>query len=128
MGRRLFHWSGLCVAAGMAFWLQPAEAGEQKTEVGGQRTEMRAVRPLASNATFSPTTVFAAKATVTTNTPAGQAEAMAARKEKSAESQPASRPEHKTIKLFRFTTSKLGDFSVQPVVGGVKVAQLSFGF
>jgi hypothetical protein len=119
------------MAAGMAFYQQPAEAGEQKLAAanlsfGG--AEVRAVRPLASNTTFSPTTVFAAKATVSANRSPGQTEALAARKEKTAESQPASRPERKTITLFRFTTSKLGEVSVQPVVGGVNGAQLSVGF
>jgi hypothetical protein len=112
----------------MACSLQPAEAGEQKTEVRGQRAEMRAVRPLASNPTFSPTTVFAAKATMSENTAPGRTEALAPRREKTGESEPPSRPEHKTIKLFRFTTSKLGEVSVQPVVGGVNGAQLSIGF
>ena len=38
-----------------------------------------------------------------------------------------SRPERKTITLFRFD-SKVGSVAVQPVVGGVNGAQFSVGF
>ena len=47
--------------------------------------------------------------------------------EEKEESAPARRPERKKLTLFRFE-SKLGDISVQPVMGSVNGAQFSLGF
>jgi len=51
----------------------------------------------------------------------------ATRKDEPKESSQAAHPQHKTLTFFRLNP-KLGDISVQPVVGGVNGAQLSIGF
>jgi hypothetical protein len=124
MGRRLLHWSGLGVAAGIFFLQQSAHAGERKPEVKSQK--FATANPSGhgsqvSAAAFFPKGVSFAKATVTTDKTAGRREEIKA-------AEPGSRPERKAITFFRFTSPKLGEISVQPVVGGVNGAQLSIGF
>ena len=127
MGQRFLQWSALCVAVGVAFLQQSAEAGEPRAEVGSLKSAVG--RPAFATATAFRGIAFAKTYTVATpwrDTTTGQP--AAGRKEERGESEPASRPQHKTITFFRFTTSKLGEVSVQPVVGGVNGAQLSIGF
>src|SRR4051812_45877396 len=127
MRQKFLQWSGLCVAMGVAFLQQSAEAGERRAEVGSLKSA--GGRPALATATASRGMAFAKTYTVATPWRDGTTGQPAAEgKQERGESEPASRPHHKTITFFRFTTSKLGEVSVQPVVGGVNGAQLSIGF
>jgi hypothetical protein len=117
MGREFVQRSVLCVVAGLVFLQEPAEAGERRAEAKEQKFAK-------ANPTFGGLVI----ARAVFLKPAGQTPAMAGRKEEPRVSEPTARPERKTITLFRFTTRKLGEVSVQPVVGGVNGAQLSIGF
>jgi hypothetical protein len=116
MRRRLFQWPGFAVAIGLAF-LPTAHAGDRKSEITSHKAEVG--RPAFAMVTaFSGHAFSAATATQVTST---------TRKDEPKESGQAARPQHKTITFFRLNP-KLGDVSVQPVVGGVNGAQLSIGF
>ena len=117
MGRRLFQWSALGVVTGVVFLLQPAAAGERR-----EKAEIRAVKSESRDSAFFAKAVFSARTAVTADTTA------AGRKAEPRTSAEPSRPEHKPLTFFRFRTEKLGEVSVQPVVGGVNGAQLSIGF
>jgi hypothetical protein len=108
MGRRFISWSWVFFAAGVAFLPQPGEAGERRAAVA---------HPVFATATAFTTPAFASAASRPVP-PVGSAK-VAPR---------VSEPERKTITLLRFTSRKLGEISVQPVVGGVNGAQLSIGF
>jgi len=106
-----------CVVAGVAFLQEPAEAGERRTEIREQKFAM--ANPFFGGS-VSTSAVFLK--------PIGQTPAVTGRKEEPRASEPTARPERRTITLFHFSTRKLGEVSVQPVVGGVNGAQLSIGF
>jgi hypothetical protein len=138
MRGNFISWLVLWVAAGLA--LQPAKAGGRKdaaTDRAGAATHHLIVatqaRSLGDNheaitmklqgrgdLPFSPITPFESRSA----RPDDQA---VTRERDQKEKGSAPRPERKTITLIRFD-SKLGNVSVQPVVGGVNGAQLSVGF
>jgi hypothetical protein len=115
MERRFFQWSIASVAIGLAF-LPSAHAGERKSDVA---------RPA-----FAIVTAFSApnmaKAAVFTSHKTDSAN-VTTRRDEPRDSGQSARPQHKTLTFFRLNP-KLGDVSVQPVVGGVNGAQLSIGF
>jgi hypothetical protein len=104
-----------------------------KVSVSARTAELRSgaqtARGLQSNAageySFSPVSPLAHKSEVG-NEPSARVTYVAAQTK---EAGPATAPsERKTITFFRFSNSKLGEVSVQPVVGGVNGAQLAVGF
>jgi len=122
----------LCLALGMAFLAVRAEAGDRRSDAGGQKAEMAVARrsvaelnagahaahsanhggPEVASLTF-------AKTTATTAAPA-----QTAKEPERNEGQ----GQRKTITFFRFNNSRVREVSVQPVVGRVNGAQLSIGF
>jgi hypothetical protein len=143
MGRNFIRWWGVLAAAGMA--VQPAEAGDRKTAPVPVAATHHAGGSVHS-------VVFAAQARASADNPAARSMNVAGRgdlpfgsvspfearlsragdrvsatEEARNESGPARRRERSSITFFRFG-SKLGEVSVQPVVGGVNGAQLSLGF
>jgi hypothetical protein len=141
MVRRLVCWLG--VALGVMFLPVRSEAGEQRSQVsshkfatgnafggsqiGTARRTVGEVNAGAHAAQFANhraelATLTFAKATATSTTES-RAQTV---KEQERNEAPGKR---QTITFFRFSTSKLGEVSVQPVVGGgVNGAQLSIGF
>jgi hypothetical protein len=136
--------AGLGVAAGLA--LQSAQAGERKPatgeahhlgaavhslrpevggrkpEVGGRRTEVGVGNMGHGEFSFIPVTPL--KSEVGSPATAGKLRSEV----RSANRGPSTPPqERKSVTFFRLDP-KLGDVSVQPVVGGVNGAQLSVGF
>jgi hypothetical protein len=112
------------VAMGLVFLQQPAEAGERKAEVRSERSATgpmlaKATAPHGDHAATGGRTVF-----VQTSVVVPQSRVYSP----TTEPEPGSQPKRKPITFFRFRNSKLGEVSVQPVVGGVNGAQLSFGF
>lgn len=145
MGRIFMGWSGLCVAAGLA--LQPAHASDRKTasvRAGGKsirafafpaqaRSSLRADVPqtLRSGVT-SRRGVGANEFSFSAVNPLESRLSRSADKtptngDEQIEKAPTPPSERKTVRFFRLDP-KLGDISVQPVVGGVNGAQLSMGF
>src|SRR4051812_32593143 len=143
MGRNFIRWWGVLAAAGMA--VQPAQAGDRKpAAVPGTLTHH------AGGSVHS--VVFAAQARGQADNPAGRSMKVLGRgdlpfvsvspfetrltrvgdrvsgsDQAQNESGPARRHERSSVTFFRFG-SKLGEVSVQPVVGGVNGAQFSLGF
>jgi len=117
MGRGFVQRLVFCVAAGVVFVQARAEAGERRAEVREQKFAM--ANPFFGGSVTT-SAVFVKSA--------GQTPAVTGRKEEPRALESTARPERKTITLFRFSTRKLGEVSVQPVVGGVNGAQLSIGF
>jgi hypothetical protein len=115
MRRRLFQWPGFGLAIGLAL-LPTARAGDRKSEITSHKAEVG--RPA-----FAMVSAFSGHAF----TAVTAAQATSTRKDEPKESGQAAHPQHKTITFFRLNP-KLGDVSVQPVVGGVNGAQLSIGF
>jgi hypothetical protein len=141
MARRLVCWLG--VALGVMFLPVRIEAGEQRSQVsshkfatgntfGGSQignarrsvvevnTGPRAAQSTSHKAEVATLTFAKTTATSATVSPGHTA------KETERNEAPGKR---QTITFFRFSNSKLGEVSVQPVVGGgVNGAQLSIGF
>jgi hypothetical protein len=140
MGRRFVCWLGVALA--MAFLPGQATAGErrfatanpsfggseiggQKAEVGGPKSAVHAAQPV-TFATANPSHGGPEVATLTfAKTTAPPSTRGQTAKEPAGNEGPGKR---KTITLFRFSNSKVGEVSVQPVVGRVNGAQLSIGF
>jgi len=168
MGRRFLQWSGLGVAAALAFGPQPATAGERETAAvqihhrgpsvqsvalvnrsedrglrieNGGRFQSREVKVESRTAAGGQRTEVERRRTEVGvgNTGHGEfsfvpvtplrPEVRDHRTEVGTSKQgPSTSPrERKSITFFRLDP-KLGDVSVQPVVGGVNGAQLSVGF
>lgn len=106
MGRRFVCWLGVAVA--MAFLPGQAGAGERRFATANPSHG----GPEVATLTFAKTTAPPSTRGQTAKEPAGN-------------EGPGKR---KTITLFRFSNSKVGEVSVQPVVGRVNGAQLSIGF
>jgi hypothetical protein len=142
MARRLVCWLG--VALGVAFLPAPTDAGEQRLPVSSHKLAManpslggsqignarRSVVEVnagarATNFTIHRAEVASLTFAKTTATPTTDPHAQTA-KEQERNDTPGKR---QTITFLRFTNSKLGEVSVQPVIGGgVNGAQLSIGF
>jgi hypothetical protein len=139
MRRNFMSWSGLWVAVGLA--LQPAQADDRKPAAarhaaGSGHSFAFAVQARSAgddrggrsmmkvqgrgDLPFFPVSPFESRL------PRSGDRASTSGDEKK-DKEPTSRPERKSITFFRFG-SKLGDVSVQPVIGGVNGAQLSVGF
>jgi hypothetical protein len=144
MGRNFISWVGLGVAMGLA--LQPAHAGDRKS--------VAVTTYHAAAAASARNFVFAAQVRSSGDDHGGgsimkvqgrgdlpffpvtplesrlprSGTAASTSDDQQKEKGPTTPPhERKSITLFRFD-SKLGNVSVQPVVGGVNGAQLSVGF
>lgn len=119
----------------MAFLPGQAGAGERRfatanpsfggSEIGGPKFAVHAAQPV-TFATANPSHGGPEVATLTfAKTTAPPSTRGQTAKEPAGNEDPGKR---KTITLFRFSNSKVGEVSVQPVVGRVNGAQLSIGF
>jgi hypothetical protein len=142
MARRLVCWLG--VALGVLFLPLQTEAGERRSEVSNHKFA-------AANPSFGGSQIGNARRSVAEVNAEGRAAQSTNHRAEVAtltfakttatpttasREQTAKEPEHKeepgkrqTITFFRFSNSRLGEVSVQPVIGGgVNGAQLSIGF
>jgi len=142
MARDFITRLGVCVAAG--FLVLPAQGGDRKPEAAteirhaGMSTHNFAVAALARStgddragrnsmkAQMHAELPFVSVSPFETRSPRVN-DKVAPGDDRQKEKETSSRPERKTITLFRFD-SKLGSVAVQPVVGGVNGAQFSVGF
>jgi hypothetical protein len=129
MGRSLFSWWGVGVAALLAW--QPALAGERK-QAATRHSEMSA-RPVMvgalprSSGGDRANSIRAMHGRVELQgLPVRPLETRLSRQPVTGADQ-SERHEHKSVTFFRLNP-KFGDVSVQPVVGGVNGAQVSVGF
>lgn len=133
--------AGLGVAMGVVLLQQPVEAGERKAaergmrnaEVGFARRSQvgtgngeRGIQKFTTANLSQGGSMSGAMGGQLVFAPTGPA--MTTRKAEPRESEAGAQPKRKTITFFRFNNSKLGEVSVQPVVGGVNGAQVSVGF
>jgi len=120
--------AGLGVAIGLAFLQHPAQAGERKSEIRSERSETRPIGGPALAKVTTPQGDHSAKGSSAVFVQTSAVVQQSRLRGVTAEPESGLQPKRKTITFFRFHNSKLGDVSVQPVVGGVNGAQLSFGF
>jgi len=140
MGRIFFGWSGVCVAASLA--LQPARADDRKpasvrpggTSIHGFVFAAQARSSLRADVSQTLRSVMTGRRGEVANEfsflPANplKSEVRGLKSEvEDARRAPTPPRERKPVTFFRLGP-KLGDISVQPVVGGVNGAQFSLGF
>jgi hypothetical protein len=135
MRRRLISWSGFALAL-VSLALQPARAGDRRSAepkasasiqmaLAAPATPMRTYSERAHGRFEETSGFFTANAPTTKFWQAGGK--VLATEDEHKESAPTPPRERKSLTFFRFD-SKLGDVSVQPVIGALKGAQLSLGF
>ncbi|MBA2271003.1 MAG: hypothetical protein M3372_04735 [Verrucomicrobiota bacterium] len=137
MGKRFKRCLWVLLVA-LGFACQPAEAGERKSGSASREARASAPADLAAPAAGGNVGARGARAAAQGDfflgavSPFGStawrsAQAASASEESKEAGMPTPPRERKKLTLFRFDP-KLGDISVQPVVGGVKGAQFCVGF
>ena len=133
MGRNLFGWWGLGVAALLAWQPARALAGERKAAVTATHHAEMSARPVmvaalsrASGADYGNSLKATHGRAELPGVPVRPLETRLSHQPVTVADAPA-RHERKGLTFFRLNP-KFGDVSVQPVVGGVNGAQVSVGF
>src|ERR1041385_4511243 len=122
MGRNLVQSCGLLVAIGIAF--QPADAGDRKSAARLQEVQDEILVVRKSQGPSLQNEMLGASTTRPLETRLSAFADHRSIKDSKRENAAASASEHKPVTLFHFN-SKLGDVSVQPVIGHVNGAQFS---
>ena len=135
MRRRSIIWSGFALAL-VSLAVQPARAGdrtraESKGSVSIQRAAMAPETPMRTSSERTHGRFEEGLAFFEPNAPLTKSHqavgSVSADDDQHKESAPTPPRERKSLTFFRFD-SKVGNISVQPVIGALKGAQLSLGF